>query len=82
VQKEPSDKFHRCDGDCFSSLFLSILKGEGNHAIFNLFDAAVGNSYSMGIAGQVFDDMFRAFDRLTHAVYHCAPSSPPKTISS
>jgi hypothetical protein len=23
----------------------------------------------MGIAGQVFEDMFRAFDRLTHANY-------------
>ena len=64
VQKKAPDKLHSRDGDYFGPFFLTVLCGEGYHAVFEFFYAAVGNGYSMGVACQVFQDMFRAFDRL------------------
>jgi hypothetical protein len=39
--------------------FLSIFKGEGHHPVFKRLDAAVGNGHPVGIAGQVFQHVFR-----------------------
>ncbi len=65
MQEKAPDKLYRRDGDCFCALFLSVLGGEGHHAIFKFFDATVGNGHPVGIACQVFENMFWALDRET-----------------
>ena len=45
VQEEPPDKLYRRDGDCFCPFFLTVFNGKEYHAVFKLFDAAVGNGY-------------------------------------
>ena len=62
VQKEPSNKLHRRDGDRFCSLFLSIFSGEGHLAVFKFFDAAVGNGHPVGVAGKIFEDLLWALE--------------------
>ena len=66
VQKKAPDKLHSRDSDRFCPLFLSVLGGEGDHTVFKFFDAAVGNGHPVSIACQVFEDMFRALDRLAY----------------
>ncbi len=66
VQEEPPDKLYSRDGDCLCALFLSVLGGEGHHAVFKFFDPAVGNGHPVGVASQVFENMFGAFDRVAH----------------
>ena len=66
VQEEAPDKLYGRDGDCFCAFFLSVLGGEGHHAVFKFFDAAVGNGHPVGIASQVFENMFRALDRVAN----------------
>ena len=58
VQEKPPDKLHSRDGDSVYSLFFAIFGREGYHAVFKFFDPAVGNGHPMGIACQVFDNMF------------------------
>ena len=66
VQEEPADKLHRRDGDRVYSLFFSIFGREGHHAVFKVFDPAVGNGHPVGIACQIFQNMFRTLDRLAY----------------
>ena len=65
VQEEPSNKLHCGDCDRFHLVFLPVFGGEGYHAVFKFFDAAVGNGHPMGIACKIFKDMFRAFYGIT-----------------
>jgi hypothetical protein len=66
VQEEPADKLHRRDGNRFCPLLLSVFCTEGDHAVFKGFDAAIGNGHPMGITRQVFNNKFRALDRVAH----------------
>jgi len=66
VKEEPSDKLHGRDGDRFCPLFFSVLSGEGDHTVFKLCDAAVGNGHPVGIACQVFENLFGVLDRVAH----------------
>ena len=66
VQEEPSDKLHCGDGDGFHLVFLPVFGGEGYSAVFNGSDATVCNGHPMGIACQIFKDMFRTFYGITN----------------
>ena len=67
VQEEPSDELHRAEGDRLGTFFLAVLGAEGDRGVFECFDAAVCDRNPVRIAGQIFEDMFRAFDRIAHA---------------
>ena len=43
--------------------------GEGYLAVFKLFDATIGNSHPVCIAGKIFENLFRALDRVANADY-------------
>jgi len=62
VQQEPADELNRSYRDLFCSIFLSIFDFKGHHTVFKRRDTTVSNRDPMGIACQVFQNMFRSFD--------------------
>ena len=66
VKQEPSDELNGSYRDLFCLIFLSIFDFESHHAVFKRHDTTVCNSDPVGIARQVFQNVFRPFDRITH----------------
>jgi len=66
VKQKPSDEFNGSYRDLFAPIFLSVFDVEGHHTVFKRRDSTVGNSDPVGIACQVFQNVFRPFDRITH----------------
>ena len=66
VEQEPTDELDGRYGDEFLAVLLSVFDLEGDHGVFKVSDAAVGNSDPVSIACQVFKDVVWAIDRIPH----------------
>ena len=66
VEQEAADELDGGYGDLFFSVFLSIFDLEGHRGVFKSCDAAVGNGDPVGIARQVFENVFRLLDGIPY----------------
>ena len=66
VKQEPSDELNGSYRDLFNTVFLSIFRFESHHTVFKTSDTTIGNSDPVGVARQVFQNVFRPFDRIAH----------------
>jgi len=66
VKQKTPDELNGCDRHVFDLVCLTIFEPKGDHAIFELHETRVGDGYSVGVAGQVLKDVFRALYGLAY----------------
>ena len=66
VQQESTDKLNGCYRKLFNPSFLSVFDFEGYHPVFEFGDTTVCNRDPVRVACQIFQNVFRLFDRIAH----------------
>ena len=67
VEQKSSDKLHGADGNRLGAIFLSVFGSKGYPAVFEQLDATVCNGHPVGVACQLFKDMFGTFYGIAHS---------------
>ena len=66
VEEKAVDKVHRTEGGLLEDIILPVLVSETDHAVFEIKEAAVGNSHAVGVTGQILKDMLSVRDGVPH----------------
>lgn len=61
------DKVHRAEGGLLEDIVLPVFVSEADHAVFEIKEAAVGDSDAVGVTGQILKDMLSVRDGVPHA---------------
>ena len=60
------DKVHRTEGGLFEDIVLPVFVPEADHAVFEIKEAAVGDSDAVGVTGQILKDVLRIGNGVPH----------------
>jgi len=66
VEEKAVDKVHSAEGGLLEDIILPVLVSETDHAVFEIKEAAVGDSHAVGVTGQILKDMLRVRDGVPH----------------
>src|SRR5512136_1023438 len=67
VEEKAVDKVYRAEGGLLEDIILPVLVSETDHAVFEIKEAAVGDSHAVGVTGQILKDMLSVRDGVPHA---------------
>ena len=62
VEEKATDKLHRAEGGLLEDIVLPVFVPEADHAVFEIKEAAVGDSDAVGVTGQILQDMLSVRD--------------------
>jgi hypothetical protein len=62
VEEKAADKLQRTEGGLLEDIVLTIFVPEADHAVFEINEAAVGDSDAVSVTGQILQDMLSVRD--------------------
>src|SRR5512136_628672 len=66
VEEKAVDKVYRAEGGLLEDIILPVLVSETDHAVFEIKEAAVGDSHAVGVTGQILKDVLRIGNGVPH----------------